>query len=176
MQIGSKESMRRIEINFPEAVEITNDDQRVLDAVAAEICNRYQRRHPGRVMWPAGVGFKVLYMPMTRDEELAGRHMEFAEDTFAIDCCERHDYSWLCAKCGIEQGDHKDCITDPKAGDCDFEPVKKDLGPEPETGLVPMHVYLSAVKGRQDMRAALKSAREEIKRLSGMVAEFTQNA
>ena len=160
--------MRKLEITFPEPIELTNDDQRVLDAVATEICRRYERAHPGRVMWPAGVGFKVLYMPMTKAEEAAGRHMEFADDTFAIDCCEREDYSWPCAKCGIEQGDHKTCITDPKAGECDFEPAKKDLGPEPERGLVPMHVYLSAVKGRRDMRQALRDARQRIKDLEAV--------
>ena len=50
------EDMRRIEINFPTPVELTNDDQRVLDAVATEICRRWERAHPGRVMWPAGFG------------------------------------------------------------------------------------------------------------------------
>ena len=35
--------MRKLEITFPEPIELTNDDQRVLDAVAAEICRRYER-------------------------------------------------------------------------------------------------------------------------------------
>ena len=114
--------IRRIEINFPEPVELTEDHQRRLDDIAAELCRTYEAMHPGRVMWPFGQGFKITYMPMTREEELAGRHIEFDEDTFEIQCSEREDYKWPCAKCGHEQGDHKGCIIDPPAGDCDFEP------------------------------------------------------
>lgn len=115
-------SIRHIEINFPEGVELTNDCQRRLDAIAGELCDVWVKMHPGRVMWPSGIGFKITYMPMTREEEEAGRHIEFDNDTFEISCFERADYKWPCAKCGIEQGDHKGCITDPPAGDCEFEP------------------------------------------------------
>jgi hypothetical protein len=130
------EDTSRIEITFPVPVELTNDDQRVIDAITAEICRRYERCHPGRVMWPAGVGSKITYMPMTKAEEDAGRHMEFDNKVFAIDVAERADWSWPCAKCGKEQGDHQDHIVDPPAGDCEFEPVKKDIGPEPDRGVV----------------------------------------
>lgn len=157
------EDTSRIEITFPVPVELTNDDQRVIDAIAAEVCDRWERAHPGRVMWPAGIGSKITYMPMTRAEELAGKHMEFDTGVLSIDCAERADYSWLCAKCGIEQGEHKDCMADGKAGDCDFEPVKKDLGPAPERGIVPMRVYVSAVNGRRDMRQAFRVARDHAK-------------
>lgn len=159
------EDTSRIEISFPVSVEMTDDDCRILDAIASEICRRYERAHPGRVMWPAGVGAKITYMPITRAEEVAGKHMEFDHNTFAIDCSEREDFAWPCAKCGIEQGEHKTCIIDGEAGDCDFEPAKKDLGPEPVSGLVPMHVYLSAVNGRRTMRQALRETREKIKAL-----------
>lgn len=156
------ETTRGIEITFPVAVELTNDDQRQLDAVAGEICDRYKRAHPGRVMWPAGLGHKILYMPMTREEELAGKHMEFDESVFSIDCYERADYDWLCAKCGIKQGDHVDYILEPPAGDCEFEPVAKEPEAPIERGLVPMRVYLMAVNGRREMRAEIKSLREEL--------------
>lgn len=159
------EDTTRIEISFPSPVDVNNDDIRIIDAITTEICRRYERTHPGRVMWPSGVGAKITYIPMTRADELAGRHMEFDRNTFSIACAEREDYDWPCAKCGIEQGEHKSCIIGAKAGDCDFEPAKKDLAPEPVTGLVPMRVYLSAVKGRQDMRQALREAREKIKAL-----------
>lgn len=114
--------IRRIEINFPAPVELTNDQQRRLDEIAGEMCKAWQALHPGRVMWPFGTGFKITYMPMTRMEEEAGKHIEFDPDTFEISCSEREDYKWPCAKCDHEQGDHKDCITDPPAGDCEFEP------------------------------------------------------
>ncbi len=116
--------IRRIEINFPEPVELTNDQQNRLDAIAGEMCKAYGQMHPGRVMWPFGCGFKITYMPMTREEEQAGKHIEFDPDTFEIECSEREDYKWLCTKCGHEQGDHRTSSTDTKApaGDCDFEP------------------------------------------------------
>lgn len=114
--------IRRIEINFPEPVELTNDQQRRLDAIASEMCKAYVALHPGRVMWPFGCGFKITYMPMTREEEEAGKHIEFDNDTFEIECSEREDYKWPCAKCGHEQGDHKGYIADPSAGDCEFQP------------------------------------------------------
>lgn len=173
----------RIEISFPLSVEVTDDDFRVLHAITEEICHRYERSHPGRIMWPFGSGSKIIYMPMTREEELAGKHMEFDDSTYAIDVSEREDYSWPCAKCGLEQGDHKDCILEPKAGECEFSPAAKELAPEAEHGLVPMRVYLSAVDGRQKMRSALKSERAKSAALEAenlemnkMIARFTSAA
>jgi hypothetical protein len=115
---------KSIHINFPEVVDLTDDHQRLLDAIAGELCDAWQKAHPGRVMWPAGVGSTITYMPMTRAEELAGQHIEFDDASFSIDCAERADYKWPCAKCGKEQGDHKDHILDPPAGKCEFEPAK----------------------------------------------------
>ena len=64
------DSTLKVEITFSVKVELTQDDMRQFDAIAGEICDRYKAAHPGRVMWPAGVGSKILYMPMTREEEL----------------------------------------------------------------------------------------------------------
>lgn len=164
------EDIVKIEINFPGAVELTNDDLRQLDAVAGEICDRYQTNHPGRIMWPAGIGSKITYMPMTREEELAGRHLEFDDSIFAIDCAERADYDWPCARCGKPQGDHKDHILDPPAGECEFAPAMKEPAAVRALGLVPMHVYLSAVRGRSEMRQSLREARERIKALEACIA------
>lgn len=110
---------KRIEINFPVSVEITNDEMRAFDDLAGKICDRYRGQHPDRVMWPAGVGFKPTYIPMTAEEEKV-RGIEFAEDVFSIDCAERENYDFACTKCGKPQGDHKHCITNPPAGDCEF--------------------------------------------------------
>jgi hypothetical protein len=57
---------------------------------------------------------------MTREEELAGKHIQFDDDTLSISCAERADYKAKCAKCEMELGDHKDHILDPPAGDCEF--------------------------------------------------------
>lgn len=120
--------IRRIEINFPHPVELTNRHQQMLDAIAGDLCKAWEKQHPGRVMWPFDYGFKITFMPMTREDEEA-RGIEFDDDTFEISCSEREDYKWPCAKCGFEQGDHKGCITDPPAGDCGFEPKIKEAAP-----------------------------------------------
>jgi hypothetical protein len=117
------EDTYRIEINFPKKVYVADSKFQSLVEIVTAICNEYESKNPGRVMWAAGMGSKITYMPMTREEELAGKHMEFADDTLAIDCCEREDYDWPCKKCAHTQGDHKECITDPPAGNCDFEPA-----------------------------------------------------
>lgn len=118
-------TVRRIELNFPEPVELTQQHQRRLDEIAGELCKTWQEAHPGRVMWPFGVGFKITFMPLTREQEET-RGIEFDDDTFEIECTERADYKWPCAKCRFEQGDHKDHITEPPAGDCEFEPKVKE--------------------------------------------------
>jgi len=89
---GYMRPIRRIEINFPAPVEMTRVDERRLDMIAGEICDRWRDANPDRVMWPAGHGSKITYMPMTRAEELAGRHPEFDDDVYAIDCSERERY------------------------------------------------------------------------------------
>lgn len=40
--------------------------------------------------------------------------------TFSIECFERENYDFKCVKCGLPQGDHSHCITDPLAGACEF--------------------------------------------------------
>lgn len=85
--------MRRgIEITFPVAVEIPKGFYQKLDEVITDVCKHYMATHPGRVMWTFGCGDKVLYMPMTKEEEDAGRHMEFDEGIYQIEVAEREDY------------------------------------------------------------------------------------
>lgn len=158
-------TLLKLEVCFPRPVVVTEDDHRILVALTEEVCKRYERSHPGRVMWPFGQGLKMLVHPlMLSDDE----PIPFDEDVWQIECSEREDYGWLCAKCGIKQGDHQDCILNPPAGACAFEPAKYEAEPEPEPrGLVPMRVYLAAVNGRREMRAALVAARARIAELEG---------
>lgn len=130
-----REDTKSIEVYFPVGVNIPDSIfQAIVEDVGA-ICDEYKRHHPGRVMWPAGMGSKITYIPMTREEELAGKHMEFDSSVLSIECCEREDYEWKCKKCGMEQGDHKGCIVDPPAKDCDFEPAETKHGNnEKQTG------------------------------------------
>ncbi len=111
----------KIEINFPVPVELSTEHQQALDAAASVICKAYEKANPTRTMWPAGIGSKIIYMPMTLEEEEA-RGLEFDNDVFAIDVAERANYAYLCSKCGKSQGDHKGMILNPPAGDCEFEP------------------------------------------------------
>jgi len=160
-----------IEINFPVPVELTGDDQRILQAIAAEICERYETAHPERVMWPAGMGSKITenLLKLSDDEPIP-----FDDSVFAIDCAERENYDWLCEKCGIAQGDHAHCIIDPPAGDCEFAPAAGPPKVTPPRGLVPMRVYLSAVNGRKEMRDAVRTLRTTLSRqaeLLGLAAK-----
>lgn len=116
--------IRHIQIDFPEPVEITGEQQQELVQLCSEITKAFEKANPGRVMWPAGIGYLPTFIPMTADAEKT-RGIEFDEDTFAIEVAERADYNWPCRKCGIEQGEHKEHIVEPKAGDCDFEPASK---------------------------------------------------
>lgn len=99
-----------IEITFPEQVELTQQDQKDILALITRMTDRYCETHPGRTMWAFGVGQKIVNLDA----------MQFDTSTFAIECAERADYQWPCAKCGKPQGDHKGHITQPPAGDCEF--------------------------------------------------------
>lgn len=111
-------TFREIQIHFVTDVEISEEHQRKLVRLVGEICDSYKATHPGRTMWPFGIGLKMLSNPyMVGDDE----PLQFDEHIFSIECSEREGYDWKCAKCGKPQGDHKHCITQPDAGDCDFE-------------------------------------------------------
>jgi len=116
----TKEEILRIEINFPVKVAFPDTYFQQLAELVGKLCDDWQKNHPGRVMWPAGMGYKITRMPMTQEDDRKGVPIEFAEDTIAIDCFERADYKAKCAKCGMEQGDHKEHILDPPAGNCEF--------------------------------------------------------
>lgn len=109
----------RIEVDFPVRVNINGTLFQELVGVITKICDEYEERHPDRVMWPAGMGSKILYMPMTAEEEKT-QGMKFSDDVLQISCAERANYQAKCAKCGMEQGDHKGHIIDPPAGECEF--------------------------------------------------------
>lgn len=80
-----------IEITFPVAVNVTGKMQQRLVELIGQICDEYEAQHPDRVMWPAGIGCKPTFIPMTPEEEVT-RGMEFDESVFSIECCERENY------------------------------------------------------------------------------------
>ena len=90
--VGQLRPIRAIEITFPAPVTMTVEHERMLVQLAGYICDEWCRANPGRVMWPAGQGSKILYMPMTQEEERLGFGMKFDDDVYAINCSERERY------------------------------------------------------------------------------------
>ena len=82
----------QIHINFPVGVSLPAGFERRLSDLVDEVCNAYEAEHQDRVMWPAGHGSKITYMPMTQAEEQAGLHMTFDDSVYAIDVAERERY------------------------------------------------------------------------------------
>lgn len=80
-----------IEISFPVGVDISRENQIRLDEVVTAICRDYEATHPGRIMWPAGFGDRITFMPMTAEEEQT-RGIEFDSSVLAIDVAEREAY------------------------------------------------------------------------------------
>jgi hypothetical protein len=92
-------NLRRIEVTFPVPVELPDDFQQRLIELVTTVCKAYEAANPGRSMWTFGVGSKITYMPMMREEEEAGRGMEFDDDTLSIECAERERYHrWFVPK------------------------------------------------------------------------------
>lgn len=76
----------RIEINFPVDVEISEANYRRLDKVLRHICDDYEKTHPDRVMWPFGMGDKMLVNPlMLGDDE----PIPFDGNVYAVEIAER---------------------------------------------------------------------------------------
>lgn len=119
----------QIMVTFPTGIELSRDEERDLQALVSAICKRYEGDHPGRVMWAAGYGGMCTSMPITAADDADGVPLTFEMEVLHIEVAERADYRWPCAKCGIEQGDHRDHILNPKAGDCEFEPKTKPTAP-----------------------------------------------
>lgn len=86
-------TISRIVIDFAASVELADDMQQAIVKLASIVCDDYERAHPDRVMWPFGIGQLPTYIPMTREEEEAGRHLEFDETVFSVDCHERERYA-----------------------------------------------------------------------------------
>lgn len=75
-----------IEITFAAPVNLSAEYQQRLVELIDEICNEYERDNPDRVMWPAGVGQKMLTNPFMVDDD---HPMQFDETTFSVECFER---------------------------------------------------------------------------------------
>lgn len=122
------EPTHQILVTFPVGIDLHRDDERALHDLIEVICKRWRAANPGRVMWAGGWGGYCTSMPITAQDEKDGVPLSFDMSTLHCEVLERADYRWPCAKCGQEQGDHKSCILNPKAGDCDFVPALPQQG------------------------------------------------
>jgi hypothetical protein len=80
-----------IQVSFPVPVDVPDEDYRELMNLISRICKRYERQHPDRVMWPAGIGGLPVFIPMTAEEEKE-RGPEFDMSVLSVDCSEREKY------------------------------------------------------------------------------------
>ena len=84
--------LRAIEVGFPVEVELPDGFQQRLCELISEVCREYEVKNPNRVMGVFGVGQKITYAPMTREEE-ESRGMEYDESTLQIEVAERENYN-----------------------------------------------------------------------------------
>lgn len=86
-----REDTSAIEISFAAPVHLGREHQRRLVDLIGEICDAYEAKHPDRVMWPFGIGQKMLCNPlMLSDDE----PIPFDESVFSIECAERENYDY----------------------------------------------------------------------------------
>lgn len=91
----------RIEIDFPKTVQLPHDWEYKLNLLVDEVCEHYEKRNPGRVMWPAGHGSKVNWSRM--DAAFLGRtpapdapiggEPTYDDDVYEISVSERERYA-----------------------------------------------------------------------------------
>ena len=86
-----REDTVRIEVSFAAPVNISQDQQQRLVELIGEICKGYEQMHPDRVMWPFGIGAKMLCSPfMLSDDE----PIPFDDSILSIECAERENYNY----------------------------------------------------------------------------------
>ncbi|OXE37513.1 MAG: hypothetical protein CGW95_00955 [Phenylobacterium zucineum] len=126
--------MRRIEVDFPVDVTLTEDEHRALDQVLTSICNRYVTEHPGRVMWVFGTGQKMLSNPfLVGDDE----PLQFDESILHFDIHEREDFM---AYKHLKSGDPFTII--------EHAPLKNDDGSEVAIGALVSKWFDTSEPGR----------------------------
>ncbi len=118
----SVDDIRAIEVSFAVPVELTQQDQQDLVTLLSRICDRYEGQHPDRVMWPFGIGFKMLVHPLKLSDD---EPIPFDESVFSVECTERENYDWPCATCGKKQDEHDHVTADPAAGNCRYVAASK---------------------------------------------------
>lgn len=78
-----------VEITFPVSVDLPDGWDRVLVDLVDMACKHWQSQNPTMVMWPAGIGSKMLTNPYAMSDD---EPMKFDDSIFAVDCSAREDY------------------------------------------------------------------------------------
>jgi hypothetical protein len=84
------EKITGIEISFPVPIRLSQRNQIDLVNLVDCICRRNCPRD--KVMWPGGIGSKIISFPITQEQEDAGEHLEFDDSVFTISCSMRPRY------------------------------------------------------------------------------------
>lgn len=93
-------TVRRVEIDFPKSVPLPKDWEYKLNLLVDEVCEKYERENPQRVMWPAGHGSKptwsqadciFLGKPVDQSAPEKGEP-SFDDDTYEVSVSERERY------------------------------------------------------------------------------------
>lgn len=77
------QGITRVEINFPEPVQLPPGFDHIITAVVGAICADWEINHPGYVMWPAGIGAKAIWNKLEEPT--------FNRDVYCIDCVAREE-------------------------------------------------------------------------------------
>lgn len=89
MTNNKREDIVCIEVSFGAPIHLSNEHQQRLCDLLGEICEDYEKAHPDRVMWPAGVGYKMLTNPFMVDDD---HLMQFDDSVFSVECFERERF------------------------------------------------------------------------------------
>lgn len=107
----------RIEIDFPLAVEFPPGFENKLIELISSVTRYYEREHPDRVMWAAGMG--------DRPSGMWSDNLTFDSTIYSIEVAERENFEWPCKKCGYSQGNHEHLLLGAPAGTCAYLPADK---------------------------------------------------
>ena len=83
--------IKKIEIDFPVPVELSDGFQQSLDELLTTVCKKYEADNPKRVMWPFGHGSKPTHIPLTQEDEKK-RGCEFDDSVYYIEVAEREGH------------------------------------------------------------------------------------
>lgn len=141
----------RIEIDLPAPILLDGETERLFISLADRVCRAYEAENPHRTAWPFHIGAKLLVHPMAISDD---EPTPCDDSILHIECYERENFDWPCAKCGHPQGDHQGLILNPPAGDCDYQPKEKPVSETQTATPSPIMKYFSFDHLPEDLQSA----------------------